>query len=571
MNVSAAVLDVLHQEGVSHLFLVPGAPIDPFLEQLAHSDRVRTIVAAHEAGAAFMADGYSRAGRRFGACLSIDGPGFTNTLTALATASADRSAVLAITGISKTQTRGQGAFQDLDSLGIPSQAIADAFKLPQITLKASHHTYHHLRRLLQTMLSPATRGPVQLSIPVDLQKTDVEGHWRPLAQQVYESRFLDYDSCDQFWPKAGAHTKIAILAGSGCAQSDANAALIQFAERYRIPVATTLGGKGVFPENHFLSLGVLGWFGHGPAINTLTSGTLDVLFVLGSRLNMLTSLGWSSGLRPYSALVVNDINSQGLLGDYPVDLSILGDARTCLTRLNNAPAALSEQLTASIEARQHWLDNLKVNGTLFNAPADYHSELEPIHPARALNVLRQVMPADTLFFSDSGAHGFFAGHYWQSNYPNQCFSTIKYMGSMGWAIPAAIGAKLARPQAPCVVVTGDGCMLMHGIEIQTAARYAVALICVVINNSALGNPKIRADKFSPEMGKLHELPSHDWAGFARSLGALGLTVITPSQLMPAFESALAANRAVVIDVRCGNYPTPTEAFDRQVTGKASHE
>jgi acetolactate synthase-1/2/3 large subunit len=174
------------------------------------------------------------------------------------------------------------------------------------------------------------------------------------------------------------------------------------------------------------------------------------------------------------------------------------------------------------------------------------------------------MPRTTQLFVDSGAHAFFAGHYWTAYEPGRFFSSIKYMGAMGWAIAAAMGAQLTRPDAPCVVVTGDGCMLMNGVEIQTAARYRIPLICVVFNNSAFGNPKLRADRISPAMGQLHALPTHDWAKFAESIGALGITVDDPVDLTNAFERALAAGTTVVIDVRTGNYPTPTERFDAQI-------
>jgi acetolactate synthase I/II/III large subunit len=133
-----------------------------------------------------------------------------------------------------------------------------------------------------------------------------------------------------------------------------------------------------------------------------------------------------------------------------------------------------------------------------------------------------------------------------------------------------MGAQLTEPDDPCVVVTGDGCMLMHGVEIQTAARYGVPLICVVFNNSAFGNPKLRADRISDAMARLHALPTHDWAKFANSIGAMGITVDDPADLTKAFDHALNAKTTVVIDVRMGNYPTPTERFDAQALAGASH-
>jgi acetolactate synthase-1/2/3 large subunit len=566
MNVADAIVSALREESIRHIFCVPGQTIDPLLESLSRQNEVQPIVCAHEGGAAYMADGYGRVSGRFGVCATTSGPGFTNTLTALATAYTDRSALLAISGEVKQDRAGRGAFQDSSAAGIRGADMAASVTALQLDLSSPSLAYRHLGRLLQSMLGHSSRGPGHLSIPFDVQAAETTGEWKRLPSSLYQPRFVDTGSCGAFWEQAGTKPKVAILAGSGCSQSDAIEPLVRFAESYDIPVATTLPAKGVFPEDHRLSLGVMGWFGNRPAIDALASGNLDVLFVLGSRLNMLDTLIWSAGFKPRHALIVNDINANTVFQDYHVDLPILGDARTCLDALNNAAPALSAPLRSSRPARRDWISSLKMNGALVDTLEHRASGPGRIHPAQAIAVLRRVMPRSTMLFIDSGAHAFFAGHYWTAYEPRRFFTSIKYMGSMGWAIPAAIGGQLARPDDPCVVVTGDGCMLMHGIEMQTAARYGIPLICVVLNNSAYGNPKLRADRISPELGRLHELPTHDWAKFAESIGARGITVHEESDLADAFKQALDAREAVVIDVRTGNFPTPTEAFDRMAAG-----
>jgi acetolactate synthase-1/2/3 large subunit len=564
MKVADAIVDVLRQEGVRHLFCVPGAALDPLLEALSRQHDVEPIVCAHEAGAAYAADGYSRASGRFGVYATTSGPGFTNTLTALATAYTDRSAVLALSGEVRRDWMGRGAFQDSSPAGMRAMNMATPVTAMQLDLQAPSLTYRHLERLLHGMLSHASRGPVHLSIPADVQRAETAGTWSSLPERLYQPRFVDARSCDAFWDQVGTKPKVAILAGSGCVQSDASEELRRFAERFNVPVATTLAAKGIFPEDHPLSLGVLGWFGNRPALDALASGGLDVLFVLGSRLNMLDTLVWSSGFKPRHALIVNDINEGSVFRDYHVHLPILGDARTCLERLNDAAPDASLRLRTNGGARTEWVARIKQGGMVCDPRGEPEPGAAQIHPAEAISVLRRVMPRATQLFVDSGAHAFFAGHYWTAYEPGRFFSSIKYMGAMGWAIAAAMGAQLTRPDAPCVVVTGDGCMLMHGVEIQTAARYRIPLICVVFNNSAFGNPKLRADRISPAMGQLHALPTHDWAKFAESIGALGITVDDPADLTSAFERALAAGTTVVIDVRTGNYPTPTERFDAQI-------
>jgi acetolactate synthase I/II/III large subunit len=572
MNVADAIVNVLRDEGIRHVFCVPGAAIDPLLEALSRQHDVKAVVCAHEAGAAFAADGYSRASGRFGVYATTSGPGFTNTMTALATAYTDRSAVLAISGEVRRDSMGRGAFQDSSAAGLRAASMATPVTALQLDLNVPSLTFNHLDRLLHGMLGHATRGPGHLSIPADVQRAQISGDWSALHERLYQPRFVDTQSCRAFWDHMDSGPKVAILAGSGCAQSHASEELKRFAERFDVPVATTLAAKGIFPEDHRLSLGVLGWCGNQAAHDALASGELDVLFVIGSRLNMLDTVIWSEGFRPKHAMIVNDINVSNVFRDYEVDLSILGDARTCLEMLNDASPEESARLRASGAARREWISRLKDRHSPDHADAllDAKESAASIHPSEAILALRRVMPRSTRLFIDSGAHAFFAGHYWTAYDPGRFFTSIKYMGAMGWAIPAAMGAQLTEPDDPCVIVTGDGCMLMHGVEIQTAARYGVPLICVVINNSAFGNPKLRADRISDAMARLHALPTHDWAKFANSIGAMGITVDDPADLTKAFEQALNAKKTVVVDVRTGNYPTPTERFDAQALAGASH-
>jgi acetolactate synthase I/II/III large subunit len=576
MNVADAIVNVLRDEGIRHVFCVPGAAIDPLLEALSRQHDVEAVVCAHEAGAAFAADGYSRASGRFGVYATTSGPGFTNTMTALATAYTDRSAVLAISGEVRRDWMGRGAFQDSSAAGLRAISMATPVTALQLDLNEPSLAFNHLDRLLHGMLGHATRGPVHLSIPADVQRAEISGDWSALHAGLYQPRFVDAHSCRAFWDHLECGPKVAILAGSGCAQSQAAAELKRFAERFDAPVATTLAAKGVFPEDHPLSLGVLGWCGNHAAHDALASGELDVLFVIGSRLNMLDTVIWSEGFSPRHALIVNDINVSNVFRDYEVDLSILGDARTCLEMLNDASPEVSARLRASGAARRDWVSRIKQRHASNRGDANVHrdasadSPAASIHPSDAILALRRVMPRSTRLFIDSGAHAFFAGHYWTAYEPGRFFTSIKYMGAMGWAIPAAMGAQLTEPDDPCVVVTGDGCMLMHGVEIQTAARYGVPLICVVFNNSAFGNPKLRADRISDAMGRMHALPTHDWAKFANSIGAMGITVEDPSQLTSAFAQALDAKTTVVVDVRTANYPTPTERFDKEALAASSH-
>jgi acetolactate synthase-1/2/3 large subunit len=170
------------------------------------------------------------------------------------------------------------------------------------------------------------------------------------------------------------------------------------------------------------------------------------------------------------------------------------------------------------------------------------------------------MPKNGVLVVDSGAHRAFSGHYWEAYEPRTYISATN-LGPMGWAIPAGIGAKLARPERPLAVITGDGCMLMHGMEIQAAARYGLPVLFVVINNGALGNVWLRARQEGPGPMALTELPTHDWAGFARSLGLQAATVTRPEELAPVFQRALNADSPFLVDARCDKaFATPVSPF-----------
>jgi acetolactate synthase-1/2/3 large subunit len=348
---------------------------------------------------------------------------------------------------------------------------------------------------------------------------------------------------------------VAILAGQGAESSRCSDELRQFAERFHIPVATTLRAKGVLPEDHPLSFGVFGYAGTRHATELLL-GRVDMLLVLGSGLNQRDTMYWNEALRPTRGIVQVDVDATAIAKNFPVDVAVVGDCGRAIEALTNAGNERLQWLDAGKTERQSWTESVRASGPLLYDADNCSSDAVPIHPARVITELRNMMPRDTVAGVDSGAHRAFAGHYWKAYAPNQYISATN-LGPMGWAIPAGIGAKLARPQWPCVVITGDGCMLMHGMEIQTAARFAVPVIWVVLNNGALGNVYLRAKKQGPGPASLTSLPTHDWAGFAGSLGAEGATVEAPEDLAPAFKAALQAGQPYVVDVRCGkDYPTP---------------
>jgi acetolactate synthase-1/2/3 large subunit len=559
------LLEAFRGEGITHVFLVPGGLVDPFLPALAATRGVTPIVACHESGAAYMADGYARASGRFGVCFAIGGPGVTNMVTAVATARTDSSPVMVISGQVPTDWEGRGGFQDSSPAALDDVAVLQPLTISSLMVENPHLVSHHLRASLTKMLAGA-QGPVHLSLPTDIQRVEIQAPWRKLDESVSAPRFVDRHAIERLWrvlappDPAPAPVRIVALAGAGVEKSGATADLVAFAERFEIPVATTLRAKGVFPEDHRLSLGIFGYAGHRPAIDAILSDDVEVLLVLGSGLSQRDTLFWDRKMLPSQALVQVDLDPQVIGRTFPVDVPIVGDCGRVLQVVMSYDYQFTQTLAATGAQRRDWLQALKAAGPRCYEEENTGSNAVPLHPARVVHELRKVMPQDTVLVVDSGAHRAFCGHYWESYGPRSYISATN-LGPMGWAIPAGIGAKAARPARPLAVVTGDGCMLMHGLEIQTAARYGIAVIFVVINNGALGNVWLRAVKEGPGATGLTEIPVHDWAGFARSLGLEAATVHQPEELALAFSQALAAGAPFLVDVRCDRkFTTPVTPY-----------
>jgi len=565
METTAYLLEAFRIEGLSHVFLVPGGLIDPFLLPLTATDGITPIVAAHESGAAFMADGYARASGRFGACFAIGGPGITNMVTAVAAACSDQSPVLVISGQVPSAWEGRGGFQDSSPAALNDVALFQSLAKSSLIVESPHLVRHHFRASLMTMLA-SPQGPVHLSLPLDIQRTDVHLPWDKLDASVYSPAVIDPRALEHLWqillPDDRAHTpsRIVVLAGAGVEKSRATGDLLSFAERFEIPVATTLRAKGTFPEDHRLSLGIFGFAGHRHAIETILSGEVEVLLVFGSGLSQWDTLFWDRKMLPRSALIHVDLDPKVIGRTWATEVPLVGDCGQVLYGLLNAEPHRLSALAHTNEERRTWVERLRASGPRYYDAEHASSDAVPLHPARVIRALRRVVPRNTVLVVDSGAHAVFCAHYWDAYEPRTYLATK--LGPMGWAIPAGIGAKLARPDRPLVVVTGDGCMLMHGMEIHTASRYQIPVIFLVINNSALGNVWLRASRQGPGPAGLTELPTRDWSGFARSLGLQAATVTAPADLEPAFQAALVAGAPYLLDVRCDRaFSTPVTPYD----------
>ena len=558
MKVADFILSALRDQGVSHCFIDLGGLNDNFMPPLTGTKDLRTIVAAFEGGAAYMADGYARASGGLGVCFGIGGPGVLNMTTALAAARADRTPVLAISGEVARSWEGMGGFQDASAAGIDDIDVLKPITGLSLSLSSRAVVEHHLRHAITYAFT--RRSPAHLSVPVDVQKAEIDSNWQPVSDDLRKASFVDENALGRAADLLNAADKqtIIVLAGPGVLHADGVDALRAFVERFDIPVATTLSGKGAIADTHRLALGVFGYGGSHWAIDAIRSDRTDILLVIGSGLSQRDTMQWDPAMLPSKALIHIDADPLLIGRTWANDVPVVANARDALQRL----AALHNAtgLKAGRAQRRSFLADIKAQSERIYSPEDTKSDAIPMHPARVVTELRAAFPDNGVLCVDSGAHRAWFAEYWDVREPGTHFS-LTNLGPMGGAIPLGIGAKLARPERPLMVATGDGCMLMHGMEVHTAACEKVPLVIAVMNNQAYGNIYYRASAMGTGPQHLTDIPGIDWVAFARAMGGDGERVDRPGDIGAAVRCALNTAGPYLLDLHIDKtYPTPVKVW-----------
>lgn len=548
-SVSAVELLVkyLEIEGVECVFGIPGGPLMPLYEALYASGRVRPILAKHEEGAAFMADGYARAGRGLGVCCATSGPGATNLATGVASAYADSIPLLVLTAQVATSAFAKGAAQDGTIHGVD---VVEMFKpmTKLSTMLVSGEKMGDIVRLAIRTAMTGRKGPVHLNLPADFAAQKVPA--RVVAPERFRPMPLSFDrdavrGASQRLLRA---RKPAMLVGHGVNLSGANAEVKQLAERLSLPVATSPKAKGAFPEDHLLSMGVLGFAGSPRADACFLSGDVDALLVVGCGLGELSTHTWDQRLQPTSCLIQIDIDPEQIGRNYPTSIAIVGDAKACLRELLYQVERDSQWMERPDRRPRAAIQSLRDAHPRCLAPEAALSSCVPIKPQRLVHEMQQRLPSDALLFVDIGNCMAWALHYLQILEPNG-FHINLGMGAMGHAGAAAIGAKLAAPDRPVVAFLGDAAFAMNGMEIHTAVDHEVPVVWIVANNGGHGmvyhgEKRQFGGKFvSSRFRKPIEV-----ARVAEGLGARVAKVERPDDIGGAIKSALSHAGPTVIEV-----------------------
>ncbi len=534
-----AILQLLEAEGVEYIFGVPGGPLTALFEAMQERGKIRLVLAKHEGGAAFMAASHARVRGGLAVCCGTTGPGATNALTGVASAQADSLPVLFLTGQVGTNVFGKGAIQESSVFGIDLVAMFE----PVTKLSAMFPSVERIPDMMRTAIRTAKTGrpgAVHLNMPANMLRRPVPiSAVRPAPRLA--SSVIQMGAITATAELLAAARRPLLLAGHGVELSGATDALLKLAHAARVPVMTSPKGKGVFPETDPLSLGVLGFGGHERAEKYLQTGEIDLLLVVGSSLNEFVTNAWSLPISGAHKLVQIDIDPNVIGRNYPVDISVTADAGSALREL----ARRAETDGAKRDSGP--LNQVRESTPRFLAPAAIDSDAVPLKPQRLMKELRQAMPDDALLFVDNGTSIIWGVHYFEIRRPRTFYIDLG-LASMGAAVAGVVGGALAAPGRRSVALVGDAAFAMNGFEVHTAVDERLPIIWVVLNNNGHGMVH-QGDKLmrGRDLGASQFKHPLDSAGVARSLGARGVRVTTPSELQRALVDAFLHDGPTVID------------------------
>jgi acetolactate synthase-1/2/3 large subunit len=540
-----ALIKSLEMEGVEVMFGLPGGAILPVYDPIIDST-IRHILVRHEQGAGHMAEGYAHATGRPGVAMVTSGPAATNVVTPLCDAYMDSVPMVCITGQVPYSAIGTDAFQECDTTGITMSVtkhnwlVTDAQDIPRIVREAFH------------IATTGRPGPVLVDVPKDISNQTMEWHW-PTDGEV-SAGLPGYKPTLKGHPRQikeaarliAQSQRPVIYAGGGILKARAAEALRAFAELTGIPVVTTLMARGAFPDSHELCLGMPGMHGNYTAVTSMQKA--DLLIALGSRFDDRVT-GKVGAFAPEAKIIHVDIDPAELGKVRRPDVPIVGDCRLVIEELIAAVRALDGGAQPD---RSTWMK--QVRQWQEEHPLVYEQQWDgngPLKPQYVLEVLRDSTPDDCIVASGVGQHQMWASQYWKFEHPYTWVNSGG-LGTMGFAVPAAIGAKVGRPDRMVWAVDGDGCFQMTAQELVTASSERIPVKIAILNNAYLGMVRQWQELFYEERySEVYLSPDlPDYVKWAEAMGCVGFKVESPEEVQPTIEKANEIDdRPVVIDFR----------------------
>ena len=534
MTGGKALMTALEKEGVKEIFGIPGGANLPMYDEFTRCN-IRHILARHEQSAAHMADGFGRVSRKAGVCFATSGPGATNILTGIATAQADSSPMIAVTGQVPVKMIGKDAFQESDIMGMANPVVKYAFQprdpgeIPGAVRKGFY------------IAETGRPGPVLIDIPKDVQVNEGEMTFPDEFRIRGYHPWTDPDitAVQKAVDMLLLAEKPVILAGGGAIISSAFAELQVVAELLMIPVVTTFKGKGAFPENHPLSLGPIGMHGHAEANKIMTEA--DCVLAIGTRFSD-RSVGTFEEFERRLKIIHMDVDPAEIGKNQTSTVAVVGDVKASLRILIKT---LTQKAIKKTEENQ-WLKHVKETKA-------YWKENLKIHPgemgaAKILRKLRELLPHQSIVTTEVGQHQMWASLFFDVIEPGTFFSSTG-LGTMGWGFPAAIGAKVAKPDVTVVDIAGDGSFSMTENSLATAVLEDIPVIVFILNNFSLGMvAQWQRTFYGRRMVGVDQKNCPDYVKLAESYGAQGIRAQSMDELDRAIKTALSSDVVTVIDI-----------------------
>ena len=523
---SEIIIECLKEQGVDTVFGYPGGTILNVYDALyKHSDEIHHVLTSPEQGASHAADGYARATGRVGVCMATSGPGATNLVTGIATAHMDSIPMVAITANVATGLLGRDSFQEIDIAGV----VMPITKYSMI-VKDIHDLAPAIRRAF-TIAQSGRPGPVLVDVTKDVTAAVTEYTYQeptPIAPYTAEMMESDLDQAAKLISEA---EKPFIFVGGGAITSGAAEELRKFAHTINSPVTDSLMGKGAFSGEDELYTGMLGM--HGTKTSNLGVTKCDLLITVGARFSDRVT-GNTAKFAQNAKIIQIDVDAAEINKNIKVDCSIIGDVKEVLKELNK-----------KIYPKNHDAWVKEVEDMKAKYPLKYNQE--GLTGPYVIEELYRVTKGDAIVVTDVGQHQMWAAQYYKYKEPRTLI-TSGGLGTMGYGLGAAIGAKFGRPDKVVVNIAGDGCFRMNMNEVATAARNNLPLIEIVINNHVLGMVRQWQTLFYDHRYSSTILDDKvDFVKFAESMGAVGIRVTKKEEVGPAIEKAIALNTTVVLD------------------------
>ncbi|NLD75748.1 MAG: acetolactate synthase large subunit [Acidimicrobiales bacterium] len=551
LNGGQALIKALEMEGVEVIFGLPGGAILPVYDPIIDSP-IRHILVRHEQGAGHMAEGYAHATGKPGVAMVTSGPGATNIVTPLADAFMDSVPMVCITGQVPTSAIGTDAFQEADITGITQSVtkhnflVTEAADIPRAIREAFH------------IATTGRPGPVLVDIPKDIvdptnPRSAMEWYWPTDAEVA--AGLPGYKPTTTGHPKKIkeaaelilASERPVIYAGGGILKARAAEALRELAELLDLPVVTTLMARGAFPDDHPLCLGMPGMHGNYTAIMSMQES--DLLIALGSRFDDRVT-GKVGEFAPGAKVIHADIDPAELGKVRRPDVPIVGDCNKIIVELVAAIRTLLDGGAAKPDLTA-WRSTLSGWQELYPLAYEAHEDGEALKPQAVLEALRDSAPEDCIVASGVGQHQMWTSQYWKFRHPYTWINSGG-LGTMGFSVPAAIGAKVGRPDRMVWAIDGDGCFQMTAQELVTAAAERIPVKIAILNNAYLGMVRQWQEMFYEERySEVYLSPDlPDYVKWAEAMGCVAFRVEHPDDIQPTIDKANAIDdRPVVVEFR----------------------